>query len=162
MGGALSCCLPCAGGGVPSGGRPGTGGSAPNAPRATTTTLEKSLLKQQRAEDKFNPPTINVATDIKLDLVNEECIALGNFHEFYFGDVDEEENDDNVDDEEVEEGEVREEENGEFGKRNKSRDPKIVGGEDGGLESAGQHRLSPRLHDIEEEEDEDGRNPRER
>ena len=140
MGGALSCCLPCAGG--------GGGGAGPAAPTAPgDKALQRQPLQQPhpQAQQAQQPSPgrpeqqqlLQAAKGAAAGPDRESPVALADLDE-YLGDVEEEEDDD--------------EEDAECAAK----------GEDGAQEGGGQHRLSPRLHDIEEEDDEECRNTRER
>lgn len=157
MGGALSCCLPCAGAGEPSG--VSSGDPISSAPSVTTTALDKALL-QKRLEGQFElTTTCKAATAVKVELVHEESLVFGNFQESYISGIKEEDDGDDR----VEVKEVAEDEEGEDdddGTEFRECDP--VAEEDEAYEHGGQHRLSPRLHDIEEEDDDDGRSTFER
>lgn len=118
MGGAWSCCLPCAGGG--GGGVRGESISGPTP----EITRKASCIQKQHQLQKILLPLVS----------NQQRAPLGDLDE----DIDED-----IDDLEDE------------------RDP-LPKEEDCSREGGTQHRLSPRLHDIEEEDDEEGRHTRER
>lgn len=142
MGGAWSCCLPCAGGGGGGGGA-AVSGATPEAKKSS------ALLKHQQYQQPHQQK--------KGQLYEHQQQSKGQLEQQYqqqpkricvahvrerapLSDLDEDLDD--LDDEK--EGELRTEE------------------EDYAKEGGTQHRLSPRLHDIEEEDDEEGRNVRER
>lgn len=143
MGGAWSCCLPCAGGG---GGGGGVGVSG-----ATPETKKGSLLKhqqyqqphqQQRSQQQHEHQQQKVLQQEK-QYQPPKRLCVAQFKERApLGDLDEDLDD--FDDEE------------------KECELRIGEEEDYGREGSTQHRLSPRLHDIEEEDDEEGRHVRER
>ncbi|XP_023247163.1 uncharacterized protein LOC106638271 [Copidosoma floridanum] len=162
VGGALSCCLPCAGGGA------GTGTSS-NAPRVLPTSssggidkylelhqhhyphpyiiVQQHKKQQQQLRQYSSNVSSGVANEKELEGIKgakvevekeeEERLPLG--LDEYLGDLEEEEDD--IGEEEIED---------------------VVEHQDGAYETGGQHRLSPRLHDIEEEDDEECRNIRDR
>lgn len=141
MGGAWSCCLPCAGGG---GGGGGIGVSG-----ATPETKKGSLLKHQQYQQ---PHQQQQELEEQQKILQHEKqyyqppkrICVAQFKDRApLGDLDED-LDDDLDDEE------------------KECELRIGEEEDYGREGGTQHRLSPRLHDIEEEDDEEGRHVRER
>ena len=119
MGGAWSCCLPCAGGGGGGGGVGVEGGATISGPVSEITRKVSCIQKQQQLQ-KVEHPLVN----------NQKRAPLGDL-------------DEDLDDLEDE----------------RDRLPKE---EDAAREGGTQHRLSPRLHDIEEEDDEEGRHTRER
>ncbi|XP_018315143.1 uncharacterized protein [Mycetomoellerius zeteki] len=143
VGGAWSCCLPCAGGG---GGGGGVGVSG-----ATPETKKGSLLKhqqyqqphqQQRSQQQHEHQQQKVLQQEK-QYQPPKRLCVAQFKERApLGDLDEDLDD--FDDEE------------------KECELRIGEEEDYGREGSTQHRLSPRLHDIEEEDDEEGRHVRER
>lgn len=156
MGGAFSCCLPCAGSGVPPEGPPGPGGLISSAPcGATVTNVDKALNKQQHPRDEFDRLTKKTVDTVKVKLVDKGSVALDSVRELYLVNIDEQEDCDSDDDRRVE----REEEDEEEGNNDEDEFQvfNITTEQDGSHEAAGQHRLSPRLHDIEEEDDEDCR-----
>ncbi|KYM75808.1 hypothetical protein ALC53_13873, partial [Atta colombica] len=143
VGGAWSCCLPCAGG--------GGGGGGVDVSGATPETKKSSLLKhqyqqphqQQRSQQHEHQQQQKVLQQEKQYLYQPpKRICVAQFKERApLGDLDEDLDD--LDDEE------------------KECELRIGEEEDYGREGT-QHRLSPRLHDIEEEDDEEGRHIRER
>jgi len=144
VGGAWSCCLPCAGG--------GGGGGGVDISGATPETKKSSLLKhqyqqphqQQRSQQHEHQQQQKVLQQEKQYLYQPpKRICVAQFKERApLGDLDEDLDD--LDDEE------------------KECELRIGEEEDYGREGSTQHRLSPRLHDIEEEDDEEGRHIRER
>lgn len=153
MGGAWSCCLPCAGGG---GGGAAVSGATPEAKKGSA--LLKHSHYQQPHQLKKGDQLHEYQQQSKSQLEQQQyqqqhyqqhqqqyqqpkriCVAHVK-ERAPLGDLDEDLDD--LDDEK--EGELRTEE------------------EDYAKEGGTQHRLSPRLHDIEEEDDEEGRNVRER
>ncbi|RLU19725.1 hypothetical protein DMN91_008282 [Ooceraea biroi] len=158
VGGAWSCCLPCAGGGG-GGGGVAVSGATPEAKKGSALLKHQQQYQQsqkgqqkgqqqpqqqyerqqqqknQRQEQhqqsqqrQYQQPKRVCAAQIK------QRAPLSNLDEDL---------DDDLDDEEKDELRISEE-------------------EDYAREGGTQHRLSPRLHDIEEEDDEEGRNVRER
>ncbi|XP_018342828.1 PREDICTED: uncharacterized protein LOC108748908 [Trachymyrmex septentrionalis] len=144
VGGAWSCCLPCAGG--------GGGGGGVDVSGATPETKKGSLLKhhyqephqQQRSQQHEHQQQQKALQQEKQYLYQPpKRICVAQFKERApLGDLDEDLDD--LDDEE------------------KECELRIGEEEDYGREGSTQHRLSPRLHDIEEEDDEEGRHIRER
>lgn len=152
MGGAWSCCLPCAGG--------GGGGGGVSVSGATPEDKKSSLLRhqqyqqphqqgqrgqQQQHEQQQQQKVLQQEKPYQYQPPKRICVAqfkdrapLGGLDEDLDDDLDD-------DDDEEKECELR-----------------IGDEEDYGKEGSTQHRLSPRLHDIEEEDDEEGRHVRER
>ena len=146
MGGAWSCCLPCASGGGGGGGA-AVSGATPEAKKGSTghkcqqqqqqhqqhQQQSQQLLphhqQKQQERDQQQQQQLRKVSVVQAN----ELAPLSNL-------------DEELDDLEDEEkgAEHRAEE------------------EDFAKEGGTQHRLSPRLHDIEEEDDEDGRNTKER
>lgn len=147
MGSAWSCCLPCAGGGGGGGGA-AVSGATPEVKKGTALKQhqqpqqhqkglqqceQQQTCQQQDQQHQYQPPKRICVAQIK------ERAPLSDLDEDLDDDLDD-------DDDEEKEGELR------------------IGDyeEDYCREGGTQHRLSPRLHDIEEEDDEEGRNVRER
>lgn len=131
MGGAWSCCLPCAGGGG------GGGGAAVSVatPEAKKGSIGHKYQQQHQPSQpqQQHPQQKEQQQQPKLPVVLAKELAPVSILD---EDLDE------IDEKVVEQ--IRPEK------------------EDFSKEGGTQHRLSPRLHDIEEEDDEDGRNTKER
>ncbi|XP_076221054.1 uncharacterized protein LOC143174264 [Nomia melanderi] len=146
VGGAWSCCLPCAGGGGGGGGA-AVSGATPEAKKGSTG--HKCQQQQQPCQQQQQQPLQEKQQDKSLQQHQQqqqlqakkkvpvvqasELAPLSNLDEDL----------DDLDDEKAVEL-IRTED------------------EELGKEGGTQHRLSPRLHDIEEEDDEEGRNTKER
>jgi len=158
VGGAWSCCLPCAGGGG-GGGGVAVSGATPEAKKGSALLKhqhqhqqshqqQKSQQQQQQQHERQHQPKKQQQVQQQQSQQRQHqqqpkriCVTqikerapLSNLDEDL---------DDELDDEEKDELRTGEE-------------------EDYAKEGGTQHRLSPRLHDIEEEDDEEGRNVRER
>lgn len=147
MGGAWSCCLPCAGGGG-GGGGVGVSGATPEAKKGSLLRHQQYQQpqqqrgQQQQHEHQQQQKVLQQERHYQYQPPKRICVAQ--FKERApLGDLDED-LDDDLDDEE------------------KECELRIGEEEDYGKEGGTQHRLSPRLHDIEEEDDEEGRHVRER
>lgn len=150
MGGAWSCCLPCASGGGGGGGA-AVSGATPEAKKGSIGhkcqqqqqqqqsqhLLQHYQQQQQQEKDKQQQQQYQQQQQKQQQnkgsvLRGGELAPLSNL-------------DEDLDDLEDEKGIEQRGEEEEYAK-----------------EGGTQHRLSPRLHDIEEEDDEDGRNTKER
>lgn len=148
MGGAWSCCLPCASGGGGGGGA-AVSGATPEAKKGSIGhkcqqqqqqsqhLLQHHQQQQQQEKDKQQQQQYQQQQQKQQQnkgsaLRGGELAPLSNL-------------DEDLDDLEDEKGIEQRGEEEEYAK-----------------EGGTQHRLSPRLHDIEEEDDEDGRNTKER
>lgn len=139
MGGAWSCCLPCASGGGGGGGA-AVSGATPEAKKGSIGhkcqqqqqqsqhLLQHHPQQKQQEKERQQHQQQNKASVSR----GGELAPLSNL-------------DEDLDDLEDEKGIEQRGEEEEYAK-----------------EGGTQHRLSPRLHDIEEEDDEDGRNTKER
>lgn len=152
MGGAWSCCLPCAGGGGGGGGA-AVSGATPEAKKSSALLKYQQYQQphQQKKGQLYEQPQSKGQLEQQRQHHHQQqrqqqCqqpkhICVAHVRERApLSDLDE----DLVDLDDEKEGEFRSEE------------------EDHAKEGGTQHRLSPRLHDIEEEDDEEGRNVRER
>lgn len=144
MGGAWSCCLPCAGGGGGGGGI-GVSGATPEAKKGSLLRHQQYQQPQEQPYEYQEQQKILQQEKHQYHYQPPKRICVAQFKERApLGDLDED-LDDDLDDDEEKECELR-----------------IGEEEDYGREGGTQHRLSPRLHDIEEEDDEEGRHVRER
>lgn len=149
MGGAWSCCLPCAGGGG-GGGGVAVSGTTPETKKGSALLKHQEQYQQhqqqqqknQQYEEQKGQQQEQQHYQQQSKTVKRVCVEIK--ERAPLSDLDEDLDDDFEDDEEKE-CELRPGEE-----------------EDCGKEGGTQHRLSPRLHDIEEEDDEEGRNFRER
>jgi len=145
VGSAWSCCLPCAGGGGGGGGVT-ISGATPEVKKGTALKHHQLYQQSQQHQKGQQHCEQQQQKGQQQDQHQPKRICVAQIKERApLGDLDED-LDDDLDDDEEKEGELR------------------IGDyeEDYGRESGTQHRLSPRLHDIEEEDDEEGRNVRER
>lgn len=145
MGGAWSCCLPCAGGGG-GGGGVAVSGTTPEVKKSSSALLKQHQQYQphQQQKGQYDHQTQQKNTQQEQQ-PKRICVAQIK-ERAPLSDLDEDldDDDDDLDDEE------------------KECELRIYEEEDYGRESGTQHRLSPRLQDIEEEDDEEGRHVRER
>lgn len=148
MGGAWSCCLPCAGGGG-GGGGVGVSGATPEAKKGSLLKHQQyqqphQQQRGQQQQHEYQQQQKILQQEKQYHYQPPKRICVAQFKERApLGDLDED-LDDDLDDEE------------------KECELRIGEEEDYGREGGTQHRLSPRLHDIEEEDDEEGRHVRER
>lgn len=149
MGGAWSCCLPCAGGGG-GGGGVAVSGTTPETKKGSALLKHPEQYQQHQQQQQKNQQHEEQQKGQQQEqhhqlskITKRVCVAEVK-DRAPLSDLDEDLDDDFEDDEEKE-CELRPGEE-----------------EDYGREGGTQHRLSPRLHDIEEEDDEEGRNFRER
>lgn len=145
VGSAWSCCLPCAGGGGGGGGVT-VSGATPEVKKGTALKQYQQPQQHQKGQQQCEQQLKGLQQDQQHHYQQPKRICVAQIKERApLGDLDED-LDDDLDDDEEKEGELR-----------------IADyEEDYGREGSTQHRLSPRLHDIEEEDDEEGRNVRER
>lgn len=143
MGGAWSCCLPCAGGGG-GGGGVAVSGTTPEAKKSCALLKQHQQYQQPHQQHDHQTQQRNTQQE-QQQQPKRICVAQIK-ERAPLSDLDEDldDDDDDLDDEE------------------KECELRIYEEEDYGRESGTQHRLSPRLHDIEEEDDEEGRHVRER
>lgn len=144
MGGAWSCCLPCAGGG---GGGVAVSGTTPEIKKSSGSLKEYQQYQQyqQPHQHKSQQHEYQQKNTHQEQHQQPKRICVAQIKERApLSNLDEDLDDDDLDDEE------------------KECELRIYEEEDYGRESGTQHRLSPRLHDIEEEDDEEGRHVRER
>lgn len=149
MGGAWSCCLPCAGGGG-GGGGVAVSGTTPEAKKSSSLLKQyQQPHQQQKGQQHEGRQTQQKNTQQEQQQQQQpKRICVAQIKERApLSDLDEDLDDDHDDDLDDEEKEC---------------ELRIYEEEDYGRESGTQHRLSPRLHDIEEEDDEEGRHVRER
>lgn len=147
MGGAWSCCLPCAGGGG-GGGGVAVSGTTPEAKKSSSLLKQYQQPHQQQKGQQHEGHQTQQKNTQQEQQQQPKRICVAQIKERApLSDLDEDLDDDNVDDLDDEEKEC---------------ELRIYEEEDYGRESGTQHRLSPRLHDIEEEDDEEGRHVRER
>lgn len=146
MGGAWSCCLPCAGGGG-GGGGVGVSGATPEVKKGSLLKHQyQQPHQQQQHQHEYQQQQKILHHEKQYRYQPPKRICVAQFKERApLSDLDEDLDDDLDDDDEEKECELR-----------------IGEEEDYGREGSTQHRLSPRLHDIEEEDDEEGRHVRER
>lgn len=137
MGGAWSCCLPCASGGGGGGGA-AVSGATPEAKKGSTG---HKCQQQQQASQQPQQQHQQKQQEKEQQQQQKKIVAVVQTNELApLSKLDED-----LDDLEDEKGAEQRPEEEDFAK-----------------EGGTQHRLSPRLHDIEEEDDEDGRNTKER
>ncbi|KAJ8688607.1 hypothetical protein QAD02_024402 [Eretmocerus hayati] len=130
-------------------------GDAPRASTALQSAADKTsallhqgkLLSPSQLSLKAHLAAESERKLVRIEGALETDDAVAEEEQYYLGDVDE--NDEEEEEEEDEAGDGAEEE-------------RLAKSGDAGYEAGGKNRLSPRLHDIEEEDDEEGRNIRER
>lgn len=146
MGGAWSCCLPCAGGGG-GGGGVAVSGTTPEVKKSSSALLKQHQQYQPHQQQKGQQHDHQTQQKNTQQEQQPKRICVAQIKKRApLSDLDEDldDDDDDLDDEE------------------KECELRIYEEEDYGRESGTQHRLSPRLQDIEEEDDDEGRHVRER